>query len=85
MKVKDLIEQLHSFNPLADVSLTDSETIYISYISEGGATPQTTKAVFIEGCDFCQKCQFYDDEFCLVYDKNCEDVEECYQYEGADQ
>lgn len=83
MKVNELIERLTMFNPFVDVSLTDSEDISISYICEDGATPQTTKQVFIEGCDFCQNCQFYDDDFCIVYDKNCEDVEECYQYEGV--
>ena len=74
------MEQLSKFNPLADVSLIVSETIYISYISENDATPSTTLQVFLEGCDYCRSCQFYDDEYCRVYDKYCEDVEECYQY-----
>lgn len=42
MKVKDLIEQLERFNPNANVSLTTSEDILISYISENNATPLTT-------------------------------------------
>ena len=80
MILADLLKQLGTFNPKANVSLVDSEDIYISYISEDGATPQTTKQVFLESCDYCQTCEFYDDAFCRVYDKNCEDVEECYQY-----
>jgi len=80
MKVNELLDQLSKFNPNANISFVDSEDIYISYISEDGATPQTTKQVFLENCDYCQTCQFYDDAFCRVYDKNCEDVEECYQY-----
>lgn len=51
MKVKDLIEQLERFNPNANVSLTTSEDIFISYISENNATPLTTLQLFIEGCD----------------------------------
>ena len=31
--------------------------------------------------EYCRKCQFYDDgDYCRVYDKACEKVEECYQY-----
>ena len=80
MKINDLVEQLKGFNPKADVSLVDSEDIYISYISEDGATPLTTKQVFIEGCDCCQKCQFFDDGYCLVYDREATMVDECFQY-----
>lgn len=61
MKVKDLIEQLKMFNPNADVSLTTSEDILISYISENNATPLTTLQLFIEGCDE------FDDEEEMVF------------------
>ena len=30
---------------------------------------------------FCKTCQFHDaDNYCRVYDKNCNDVKECFQY-----
>lgn len=80
MKVNELQKELKGFNPNANISLTDSEDICLSYISEDGADPMTTKQVFIEPCDFCQKCQFYDDGYCRVYAKNCEDVIECFQF-----
>ena len=80
MNVKELVEQLSKYNPLASVSLCDSEDILISYISENNATPKTTMQVFIEGCDYCQKCQFYDDGHCRAYAMPCESVEECYQF-----
>ena len=51
MKVKDLIEYLKKFNPNANVSLTTSEDIFISYISEENVTPLTTQQLFIEDCD----------------------------------
>ncbi len=51
MKVKELIKQLKEFNQEADISLTTSEDILISYISENNATPLTTLQLFIEGCD----------------------------------
>lgn len=51
MKVKELIEELKDYNPEATVSLICSESVAISYICEGGATPQTTQHIFIEGID----------------------------------
>jgi hypothetical protein len=51
MKVKELIEELKNYNPEATVSLICSESVAISYICEGGATPQTTQHIFIEGID----------------------------------
>lgn len=80
MLVKELIEQLKKFNPNANISLRDSESIYISYICANGENPNNTLQVFLEGCDFCDSCQFFDDGFCRVYDKNCDDVIECFQY-----
>lgn len=80
MKIEELVKELKDFNPKADISLKDSEDICISYICEDGATPQTTKQVFIEPCDYCQRCQFYDDDYCRVYNKECSEVMECYQF-----
>ena len=52
MKVKELIKELKKFNPKADVTLTTSEDIILSYIDWGGAdNEKTTKQVFIEPCD----------------------------------
>lgn len=36
MKVKELIKELKEFNPNADVTLTTSEDIILSYIDWGG-------------------------------------------------
>ena len=52
MQVKDLIEELKTFNPNAEISRDDSETILLSYISECGADKTNTKYVFIEQCDY---------------------------------
>lgn len=79
MNENELAEELKGYNQNADISLVDSEDICLSYISEDGADPMTTKQVFIEPCDHCQKCYFYDDEYCKVYEKNCEDVVKCFQ------
>lgn len=51
MKNSKLIETLKGYNLDADVTLTTSEDICISYISEDNATEKTTKQIFIEGCD----------------------------------
>ena len=52
MKVKNLIKELKEYNPEADITLTTSETIILSYISEDeGETKKTTKQIFIEGDD----------------------------------
>ena len=84
MKVKDLIKQLADYNPNANISLENSESIVLSYISEEGGTPLTTKQVFIEPCDFCYACQFFDEDYCTVYDKECSDVDECFQFIDKD-
>lgn len=52
MKNWQLIEELKKYNMDADVSLTTSEDICISYICENGDTEKTTKQIFIEGCDY---------------------------------
>ena len=80
MKVKDLIEQLKCFNPNANISLKTSEDITLSYICENGHTPTTTLQVFIEPSDFCYSCVWFDDGTCIMYGKECEMVEECFQY-----
>lgn len=81
MKVKQLIKELKEFNPNADVSLTTCNDINVSYISSGGATKETTKQIFIEEENTCESCAFHDGGgYCNEYNKNCEDVEECYQY-----
>ena len=53
MLVKELIEELKTYNPDANVSLVCSESIAISYISDCnlGDNPKTTKHIFIEGVD----------------------------------
>lgn len=51
MKVSELIEQLKTFNPDAEVTRPDSETICLSYICEGGRDKSNTPIVFIEMCD----------------------------------
>lgn len=85
MLVEDLIKILGGFNPKAEISLVDSESIYVSYICEDDATPLTTGHVFLEGCDLCRDCEFFDDGFCGVYDKFCDDVDECFQFVERDE
>ena len=52
MLVEQLIEELKTFNPKAEISRDDSETILLSYISEGGVDKTNTKLVFVEKCDY---------------------------------
>ena len=52
MKISELIDELKKFNPDAEISRDDSETIWLSYICNDGATPETTKMVFIEMADY---------------------------------
>ena len=43
------------FNPTAEVSLVDSETIHLSWIDKVGEkefNKKSTRQVFIEGCDY---------------------------------
>ena len=82
MKNRDLIKKLLDFNLDADVSLTTSSDICLSYISRGGANQQTTKQIFIEPADLCESCGWHDGGgYCTAYNSKCEDVGECYQYE----
>ena len=81
MKNKKLIEKLSKFNLDANVSLINSSDICISYISENGDTPKTTKQIFIEESNLCESCFFHDGGgYCTEYNQRCESVEECYQY-----
>ena len=52
MNVKELIDWLKTFNPEAEISRDDSETVSLSYISENGESKRTTKMVFIEKADY---------------------------------
>ena len=52
MIVSELINELKKFNPNAEISRDDSETILLSYICEDGADMSTTEMVFIEKCDY---------------------------------
>lgn len=56
MKVKELIEELKGFNPDAEITRDDSETIELSYICSDGATKETTKLVFVEMRDYVEDC-----------------------------
>lgn len=81
MKVSALIYELSKYNPDADVSLVTCNDICISHISEDGATPRTTKQIFIEEENSCDSCVFHDGGgYCETYNKKIEDVEECNQY-----
>ena len=91
MKIKKLIEYLEEFNPEADITLTTSEDIYLSYIEDDECDydegKKTTKQVFIEPTDSCPECvheymsEEYDVRWCSFYDKPCKNVVECYQFE----
>ena len=89
MKVKTLIEKLKEFNQEADITLTTSEDICLSYICKNPDTGEkltktNTKQVFIEPTDECPSC-FHEcisegKLWCSFYEKWCREVEECYQY-----
>ena len=89
MMVKKLIEELAEYNPDADITLTTSEDICLSYIckdSDGSSLDKkTTMQVFIEPMDLCPMCTSEymngDVMWCSSYDCACRDVEECYQFE----
>ena len=94
MKISKLIDELSEFNQEADITLTTSEDICISYICKNTLTGEqltkkTTKLVFIEPCDECPSCTHlytdYEERMCSFYNKPCKEVEECYQYEEANE
>ena len=92
LQVNRLIEELKKYNSDADVSLTNSEDIVISYISrdlDGSClTPETTMQLFIEGYDKYRECSSEymngDIVWCEHYDKPCEDKESCSYFEEFD-
>lgn len=89
MKVFELIDKLKTFNPDANISLTSSEDICLSYIFKNingeDYTKKDTLQVFIEPTDECSTCihEYTTDgeRLCSYYEKPCKNVEECYQYE----
>ena len=93
MKIKKLIETLKECNQEADITLTTSEDITISYIckdTDGNPlTKKTTMQCFIEPTDSCLECVHEymngDDRWCSFYDKECKSVDECYQFEEFDE
>lgn len=84
-----MIKELKSYNQNADITLTTSEDICISYICKDNhgneLTKETTVQCFIEGMDQCPECVHEymngDERWCSFYDKICKEVEECYQFE----
>ena len=93
MEISKFIELLKEYNSDADITLTNSENICLSYIckDENGneLTKETTPMVFIEPMDLCPMCTSEymngDDMWCSAYDCACRDVEECYQFEELDE
>jgi len=89
MMIKDLIESLGKYNPNADITLTTSEDITLSYISETPdgekLTIETTMQVFIEPTDSCPTCvhEYNGDglRMCGFYGKPCRLVDECFEFE----
>lgn len=90
MKVKKLINELKQFNPDADITLTTSESITLSYISKDPLTnnelnKQTTSQVFIEPADFCEVCASQYDvsgvPWCSYYDTPCDEVKMCCEFQ----
>ena len=62
MKVKELIEELKTFNPEAEITRDDSETIVLSYIDMDDEWDKTTtELVFVE------KADYVDDRFSSEY------------------
>ena len=53
MNVRELIEELKSFNPDAEITRDDSETICLSYIDDDGKYDNSTaELVFVEKADY---------------------------------
>jgi hypothetical protein len=61
MKVKELQKLLDNYNPDAEITRDDSETICLSYIPKNRGGADTTELVFIE------KCDYVDDRFDIEY------------------
>lgn len=77
MKVKDLINSLKEYNPNANVVLTTSEEIFLSFIGDENTSKKNAEVVFIEGCDFCASCYYYDIEYCKFYEDYCYSINDC--------
>lgn len=91
MKNSILIDKLKGFNPDADVTLTTSEDILISYISgDEKYDKSNAPIVFILGVDSCPECIHEymngDDKFCAFYeDLCCDDIINCENFEEFDE
>lgn len=93
MKVRELVQRLLEYNQDADISTSFSEDITLGFIftnNDGKVfTKRTTPYVFIEPADSCPSCVhlYYEcgEGMCSFYDKPCQEVEECYQFESDDE
>ena len=74
MLLKNLLELLKDYNPEANVTLTTSEDIELSFIGED---KYNARIIFIEGCDTVKSCYYYNEEYCNYYGTNCEEITEC--------
>lgn len=87
MKIDKLIDKLKNYNQKATITLTTSEDIMLSYVCEDNdgneLSKKNTPLVFIEGCDTNQRCCHYDDEYCNIYKRNCENVSSCSQFKSC--
>lgn len=88
MLCEELIKELSKYNPKADVTLVDSEDICLSYISKNLdgeiLDKSSTKQIFIEACDICQKCTWETETYCTFYDDECSNIDECYNFSSED-
>lgn len=87
--VKELINDLKEFNPNAEITLVDSESIELSYVCrdkmENKLDKLSTNIVFIEGRDLCPTCvhEYIEasERMCSYYGKPCRMVTNCEEYE----
>ena len=94
MKISKFIELLKTYNQNADITLTYSEDITLSYICKdkdyNDLTKEDTPIVFIEPVDECPQCVHEymgddDERWCSFYGKPCKMIEECFQFEEFDE
>ena len=89
MLVKELIKDLEGYNPNAEITLVDAETIELSYICKdtngNDLDKLSTGLVFIEGRDLCPTCvhEYIEasERMCGYYGKPCHKVIDCEMYE----
>ena len=90
MLVKEFIAKLEKYNPDAEITLTTSEDITLSYICKdkngNDLSIKNTPIIFIEPMDECPQCvhEYVGDDdrrWCSFYNKPCRMVEECFQFE----